>query len=171
MIFQPVDCFLGLSIQCYLITNNMACTLLLPQQYTGRVEGLALGDGPNARNTDQYCSNCTSPPRSHSLHDRPFSSSDSVTPVIDRSTFTRNELRQWLNNSASPSYRAFINSNACPMDRSLATFDFCVQDTILSQSPILGQITTQSSIDYHVANRFLGTIMPIFAVPLVLICF
>lgn len=33
----------GLAMQCYLITNNMACTLLLPQKYTGRVQGLAFG--------------------------------------------------------------------------------------------------------------------------------
>ena len=55
------------------------------------------------------------------------------------------------------------------MDPSLATHDFCVQDTILSQSPILGQITAQSSLDYQLANQVLGTIMPVFVVVLLIL--
>ena len=105
----------------------------------------------------------------HSLYARAFSPSDSVTPATDLSTFTRDDLRQWLNTSASPSYRTFINNHACPMDPSLATHDFCVQDTILSQSPILGQITAQSSLDYQLANQVLGTIMPVFVVVLLIL--
>lgn len=33
----------GVAMQCYLITNNMACTLLLPTKYNGQVQGLAFG--------------------------------------------------------------------------------------------------------------------------------
>jgi hypothetical protein len=43
----------GLAMQCYLITNNMACTLLLPAKYTGLVQGLAFGDTTGDAN--QYC--------------------------------------------------------------------------------------------------------------------
>ena len=34
----------GLAMQCLLITNNMACTLLLPKKYNGQVQGLAYGN-------------------------------------------------------------------------------------------------------------------------------
>jgi hypothetical protein len=43
----------GLSMQCYVITNNMACTLLLPKKYIGNVEGLAFGNIKGDAN--QYC--------------------------------------------------------------------------------------------------------------------
>lgn len=45
----------GLAIQCYLITNNMACTLLLPEKYQDNVQGLAFGDVSGDAN--QYCMN------------------------------------------------------------------------------------------------------------------
>ena len=50
---------LGLGIQCYLITNNMACTLLLPNKYLNKVEGLALNANYSASdpNPNQYCLN------------------------------------------------------------------------------------------------------------------
>ncbi len=43
----------GLAMQCYVITNNMACTLLLPGKYNGNVHGLAFGDMTGDAN--QYC--------------------------------------------------------------------------------------------------------------------
>ena len=43
-------------MQCYVITNNMACTLLLPQKYNGNVRGLAFGD--TSSNANPYCINC-----------------------------------------------------------------------------------------------------------------
>ncbi len=42
-------------MQCYLITNNMACTLLLPQKYVDNVQGLAFGSTTGDAN--QYCIN------------------------------------------------------------------------------------------------------------------
>jgi hypothetical protein len=45
-------------MQCYLIPNNMACTLLLPTKYNGNVQGLAFGD--QIIDPDQYCVNCMS---------------------------------------------------------------------------------------------------------------
>lgn len=42
-------------MQCYLITNNMACTLLLPKKYDGNVQGLAFGT--SATDGNQYCVN------------------------------------------------------------------------------------------------------------------
>jgi hypothetical protein len=44
-------------MQCYLVTNNMACTLLLPDKYEGNVQGLAFGDN-NTNVGNQYCLNC-----------------------------------------------------------------------------------------------------------------
>jgi hypothetical protein len=37
------------------------------------------------------------------------------------------------------------------MDKSSLTYSFCVQDTLLSQSSLLGQLTVQSSQDYTTA--------------------
>lgn len=44
----------GLAMQCYLITNNLACTLLLPGKYQGNVRGLVFSTTTN--NDNQYCS-------------------------------------------------------------------------------------------------------------------
>lgn len=43
----------GLAIQCYLITNNLACTLIIPGKYTGSVEGLAVSS--NSVDDNQHC--------------------------------------------------------------------------------------------------------------------
>ncbi len=42
-------------MQCYVITNNMACTLLLPQKYSGNVDGLLFGNITGDAN--QFCIN------------------------------------------------------------------------------------------------------------------
>lgn len=61
----------------------------------------------------------------------------------------------WLSTSASAVYKDYIQNVACSMNKSLATYGFCVQDTILSQSPLLGQLTVKSSTDYQTAFRTL----------------
>ena len=45
----------GIAMQCYLITNNMACTLLLPKKYNGQVQGLVFGTVTSDAN--QQCVN------------------------------------------------------------------------------------------------------------------
>jgi hypothetical protein len=64
----------------------------------------------------------------------------------------------WFNTQASSAYQDYIKNIACPMDKSSATYSFCLQDTILSQSPLLGQVTVKSSNDYQLADRFLSNI-------------
>ncbi|CAF0783623.1 unnamed protein product [Rotaria sordida] len=127
----------GLAMQCYVITNNMACTLLLPQKYFGNVRGLAVGD--NTSNPNQYCAN-------YSL----------ILNETEQQSLTSNSILEWFNRSASNTYQNYINNLACPMSRTSPTYKFCVQDTILSQSPLLGQITVKSSNDYQLANQFLS---------------
>ncbi len=46
-----------MAIQCYLVTNNMACTLLLPDKYLDNVDGLAFGV-TSSDVGNQYCMNC-----------------------------------------------------------------------------------------------------------------
>lgn len=65
-------------------------------------------------------------------------------------------MLQWVNLNASNAYREYLNSVACPLNKTSPTYKFCVQDTVLSQSPLLGQLTVKSSSDYLVANRFLS---------------
>lgn len=62
----------------------------------------------------------------------------------------------WFNTGASADYQDFINQQACNINQSIATYRFCVQDTLLSQSPLLGQLTVRSSLDYQTADRSLG---------------
>jgi hypothetical protein len=71
-------------------------------------------------------------------------------------SLTGSSVVAWFNTDASSTYQSYINNVACPMDRSSATYEFCLQDTILSQSSLLGQLTVQSSNDYQTASRFLS---------------
>jgi hypothetical protein len=64
----------------------------------------------------------------------------------------------WLNTNASPSYRNYVNNMACPLNQASPAYSFCVQDTVLSQSPLLGQLTVKSVTDYSVAVHFLSNI-------------
>ncbi|CAF1546912.1 unnamed protein product, partial [Adineta steineri] len=131
----------GLAMQCYLITNNMACTLLLPQKYTGNIQGLAFGN--YISNDDQYCVN--------------YSSVANGTEVL---SLDRSSLITWFNTAASPTYRNYINNISCPFDKTSTTYNFCVQDTLLSQSSLLGQLTAKSSIDYTTADTTLSVNPP-----------
>ncbi|CAF1385731.1 unnamed protein product, partial [Rotaria magnacalcarata] len=131
----------GLAMQCYLIANNMACTLLLPHKYDGNVQGLVFGGITS--NANQYCSN-------YSL----------VPNAAEQQTLQTSNILSWFNTGASSSYRTYINAIACPMTKTLPTYIFCVQDTILSQSSLLGQLTVRSSNDYQVANAFLNANPP-----------
>lgn len=72
-------------------------------------------------------------------------------------SFTINStmVQTWFNRSAWPAYQKYINEVACQMNGSAAAYRFCVQDTILSQSPLLGQLTVKSSLDYYAADRSL----------------
>lgn len=47
----------GIAMQCYLITNNMACTLLLPAKYQGKVDGLAFNRVTTLNDSNAYCRN------------------------------------------------------------------------------------------------------------------
>jgi hypothetical protein len=47
---------------------------------------------------------------------------------------------------------------ACPLNQASPAYSFCVQDTVLSQSPLLGQLTVKSVTDYSVAVHFLSNI-------------
>ncbi|CAF1151520.1 unnamed protein product [Rotaria sp. Silwood1] len=127
----------GLAMQCYVITNNMACTLLLPKKYYGNVRGLAFGDSPN--NPSQYCAD-------YSL----------ISNGTEQQSLTSSSVLEWFTMSASSLYQNYINNWACPMNKTSSTYKFCVQDTVLSQSPLLGQLTVRSSNDYQSANRFLS---------------
>ncbi|CAF3337216.1 unnamed protein product [Rotaria socialis] len=131
----------GLAMQCYLIENNMACTLLLPHKYDGNVQGLVFGGVTS--NANQYCSN-------YSL----------IPNAAEQQALQTNDTLSWFNTGASSSYQTYINTIACPMAKTLPTYGFCVQDTILSQSSLLGQLTVRSSTDYQVANAFLNTNPP-----------
>jgi hypothetical protein len=71
-------------------------------------------------------------------------------------TINQNSVVTWFNTSASPAYRNYVNKVACPMDQSLATYTFCLQDTLLTQSAVLGQLTVKSSSDYQLADRSLS---------------
>ncbi|CAF1457750.1 unnamed protein product, partial [Adineta ricciae] len=130
----------GLALQCYLITNNMACTLLLPVKYTGNVEGLAFGN--QIANEDQYCLN-----NSVTLND---------TKLLE---LNRTKLTEWFSTSASTTYRNYINTVSCS-SMSSSTYNFCVQDTLISQSSLLGQLTVKSSTDYTTANNVLSANPP-----------
>ncbi len=63
----------------------------------------------------------------------------------------RTNLLTWFNTGASATYRDYINNVACSMDKSSLTYSFCLQDTLLSQSSLLGQLTVKSSQDYTAA--------------------
>ncbi|CAF4129363.1 unnamed protein product, partial [Rotaria sp. Silwood2] len=132
----------GLAMQCYVITNNMACTLLLPQKYYGNVRGLAFG--VSTSDSSQYCAN-------YSL----------VPNETEQQSLTSTSVLQWFNTAASISYQSYINNLACPMNKTSSTYYFCLQDTLLSQSPLLGQLTVKSSTDYQSANLFLSKNPPI----------
>jgi len=71
-------------------------------------------------------------------------------------TLSGSSVLTWFKTSASSVYKNYINQIACPMDNSSATYGFCVQDTILSQSPLSGQLTVKSSNDYATAVRTLS---------------
>ena len=62
----------------------------------------------------------------------------------------------WFYNSASTSYQDYINSLACSINRTSPVFRFCLQDTSLSQSPVLGQLTVRSADVYQSAIEFLS---------------
>ena len=80
----------------------------------------------------------------------------SIPNQAEVQSLNENSILTWLNTNASSAYQDYINTIACPLDKSLATYGFCVQDTILSQSSLLGQVTVKSSSDYYKANTYLG---------------
>lgn len=82
---------------------------------------------------------------------------DSLTPnATQQQTLQTSRILSWFNVNASTSYQNYINNIACPMNRSSSTYRFCVQDTILTQSPSLGQVTVRSSTDYQAADQYLS---------------
>ena len=80
----------------------------------------------------------------------------SVPNAAEQLPLDRTRLLTWFNTTASSVYRDYINNAACPFDQSSPTYAFCVQDTVLSQSPLLGQLTVKSSMDYKAADSALS---------------
>jgi hypothetical protein len=142
----------GLAMQCYLITNNMACTLLLPSKYTGLVQGLAFGDTTGDAN--QYCiSRMLNQWKILKILNYKFILESSSTNATALPTVSQSNVLTWFNTAATSGYRNYINQVACPIDPSLPTYMFCLHDTLLSQSALLGQVTVKSSSDYQLADR------------------
>jgi len=75
----------------------------------------------------------------------------SVPNGAEQLPLNRTNLLTWFNTGASAAYRDYINNVACSMDKSSLTYSFCVQDTLLSQSSLSGQLTVKSSQDYTAA--------------------
>jgi hypothetical protein len=73
-----------------------------------------------------------------------------VLPLNDLTILT------WFQANASAVYKNYMNTFACPINASLPAYNFCVQDTILSQSALLGQLTVKSESAYQLANSVLG---------------
>ncbi len=80
----------------------------------------------------------------------------SVPSQAQSLTLTGSSVLNWFNTNASSVYQSYMNNLACPIAQSSAAYQFCLEDTILSQSPLLGQVTVKSADDYQTAVRVLS---------------
>ncbi|CAF0903620.1 unnamed protein product, partial [Didymodactylos carnosus] len=127
---------LGIAMQCYLITHNMACTLLIPKKYENSVKGLVTdGDYPNI--DEDYNAACSS---------QSVSSTPSATTALNRKA-----LMNWFNTGATSKYQSYVKSVCGPND-SDTVYNFCIQDQIVSQSSLISSITLHSARAYKTAN-------------------
>lgn len=163
--FIDLSWIVGLAMECYLLTNNMGCTLMLPIKYRNQVEGLAINSGlispdvigsQNTSDPNQYCLSGMYIMNDLRIFFSKLSFYVRLATLRNPSHVTYPLLLQnstrWLKTSASKSFQDFVETECSTVKNTIA-YDFCIQDTIMTQSPLSGSLTRISSQNYINANR------------------
>ncbi|CAF0953420.1 unnamed protein product, partial [Didymodactylos carnosus] len=136
-----ISTYSGIAMQCYLITKNMACTLLLPKKYEGNVHGLVMNGyvgltGSSYEDRNDICTNFS------------LSTESAGTPL------NRQALLSWYLSSTTDKYRNYTKTSCLDQNTEIVN-DFCVQDLLITQSALISSLTVRSFVNFQQANLYL----------------